>query len=481
MLTDRSSDKADGSLRINFWGDISLQHPISRCTHPDFVCLRDVLAQGGLNFANLECTLQDGEDWPAFIAGQGGFGSPYLGIGPWLANELRELGFKTVFTANNHSSDFGEGGILTTIGYLDRAGIHHAGTGTNLSEATAPTYVTTPIGRVAFLAAADNGIRYRGGTPVPIPRGCVAADQGPWYPDRPGVNMVRYEPTFYVDRMTLDALRRASSLLGWEEEKQLRTRGSGLMIPSVGASATEDRRDRDDLFHFQGSRFALGDEFSLTTACVAMDLERNCRWIDDARRNAELVVVGFHQNGTVWSEGQRDYPPADHTHEFAHRAIDAGADIFVVHGVGNGAVEFYNGKVIIYGTSGLNQLYARTKIPAEQLLRLGLPPDATPSDVNDMMKSDQLGSFASGRSGISRPGGRELLHTVIVGEDGAITQVLARPLKFHRGGWAGAGTPTLAFADDPLHNEVLQDLTRRCEAVGTRLRRIDELAILEPE
>lgn len=296
-------------FRINFWGDISLQHPISGCTEPNFLRLRAELASADLNFANLECTIQDGEDWPAFIAGQGGFGSPYLGVGPWLPVELAELGFNALFLANNHSSDFGEGGVLTTIGYLDRAGIPHVGTGANLSQASAATYVGGRLGRVAFLSSTDNGIRYRGGTPVPIPRGCMAADQGPWYPDRPGVNMLRYEPTFYVDRQTLDVLRQTSERLGWEQEKELRKQGSGLMIPSVGASAMDDRSEDENSFYFQGSRFAVGEDFHLTTACVPMDLERNCKWIDDASRNAELVVVGFHQNGTVWSEAQRVIPP----------------------------------------------------------------------------------------------------------------------------------------------------------------------------
>jgi hypothetical protein len=252
------------------------------------------------------------------------------------------------------------------------------------------------------------------------------------------------------------------------------------MIPSVGASAMDDRSEGEDSFYFQGSHFALGDDFYLTTACVPMDVERNSRWISDAARNAELVIVGFHQNGTVWSEAKRDYPPADHTKEFAHRAIDAGADIFVVHGVGNGSVEFYRDKAIVYGTAGLNQLYARTRVPGEQLLRLGLH-DATASDVNDIMKSDRLGSFASKRTGITRPGGREMLHTAFVDPDTKAIRVLVQPLAFHRGGGAGAGAPVLTTPDDPLHGEILEGLTRRCERIGTRVRQTDGGAVvLEP-
>ena len=336
-------------FRINLWGDLVLQHRLSACVHEDFLALRDVLTGGDLSIANLECTIHEGENWPAF------FGSkiaPHLEVGPWVTDELKMLGFQAVFHANNKASDFGEGGILSTISRLDEAEICHAGSGRSLTQAAAPSYMATRIGRVAILGAADNGIRGRGSTPVPIPLGCIPSDEGPWYPDRPGVNMLRYEPTYYVDEETLNALRRASELLGWEQEKN--------------SSRWQDRRSEStDTFRFQGTRFAIGDGFRFSTTAEPDDIERNCKWVSEARRNAEFVIVGLHQNGAVWREGlsSADDPPADHTLEYAHRAIDAGADIFTVHGAGKGGVEFYNGKVIIYGTAGFNPHHARVRIP----------------------------------------------------------------------------------------------------------------------
>ena len=346
------------TFRINLWGDLMMQRRLSRCDDEQFLALRQVFSSGDLSIANFEGCIQNGEDWPASF---GSRVSMHLEAQPWVTDELTTLGFQAVFTANNKVSDFGESGILTTLRYIDEAGIHHAGSGANLTQATAPTYIDTRIGRVAIMAAADNGVRDRGAIPVPSPLGCVASDEGPWYPDRPGVNMLCYEPTYYIDADALAELRRISELLGWEEEK----------------SATrwkQNQVDDDESFWFHGSRFSIGDDFRFVTTADPGDLARNCKWIGDARRNAELVIVGFHQNGAVWREGppSADDPPADHTREFAHRAIDAGADIFVSHGSGRGGVEFYGDGVIIYGSAGFNPHHARVRIPARGVPPLGI-------------------------------------------------------------------------------------------------------------
>src|SRR5262245_44571887 len=94
-----------------------------------------------LSMANLEAVIIDGHEPPAFSAGRGGCGSPYLAVGPWLVDELRSWGFDLLFPANNHASDFGEAGVMSTIENLDRGGLRHAGSGRNLTEASSATYV----------------------------------------------------------------------------------------------------------------------------------------------------------------------------------------------------------------------------------------------------------------------------------------------------------------------------------------------------
>jgi hypothetical protein len=45
---------------------------------------------------NLECAIDTGEDWPAFVGGQSSFKSPYLGAGPWVVDDLKFLGVDAV-------------------------------------------------------------------------------------------------------------------------------------------------------------------------------------------------------------------------------------------------------------------------------------------------------------------------------------------------------------------------------------------------
>jgi poly-gamma-glutamate synthesis protein (capsule biosynthesis protein) len=48
---------------------------------------------------------------------------------PHLLEDLKWLGINMVSCANNHAFNFGQEGIHSTIRYLDKAGITHAGTG----------------------------------------------------------------------------------------------------------------------------------------------------------------------------------------------------------------------------------------------------------------------------------------------------------------------------------------------------------------
>ncbi len=65
-------------------------------------------------------------------------GGTYMTTEPQLLEDLKWLGVNLVSTANNHAFDYGEDGIMATCGYLDSAGIAHAGTGRHLREARAP-------------------------------------------------------------------------------------------------------------------------------------------------------------------------------------------------------------------------------------------------------------------------------------------------------------------------------------------------------
>lgn len=64
----------------------------------------------------------------------------YLRARPEQTNILTKANIDIVTTANNHAGDYGTESLLEELGYLDAAGILHAGSGRNFEEAFAPVY-----------------------------------------------------------------------------------------------------------------------------------------------------------------------------------------------------------------------------------------------------------------------------------------------------------------------------------------------------
>ena len=120
------SSYAQDTLSLLFAGDV-MQHQsqINAAQRGDayeydecFSMLKDRIAAAGVAIANLEVTL----------AGKPYSGYPQFSAPDELAKALGNAGFDVLITANNHSCDKGEKGILRTIRLLDNLGIGHTGT-----------------------------------------------------------------------------------------------------------------------------------------------------------------------------------------------------------------------------------------------------------------------------------------------------------------------------------------------------------------
>ena len=457
-------------MTIAMVGDLLIQHRLSPYggdgRFEDFL---RVLREADVGIGNLECAVYDGDDSPAFVAG-GSRGGGVMAAPPWSLEEIWWMGIEAVWAANNHSADLGEGGVVTTLDYLDDAGFTHAGTGRSLSEATAPAYRDTGRGRMALISASDWGPRGKADLPYPIPHGVMAADQGAAFPDRPGLNLLRFDAPLHVDREALDALRRISAKLGWEEAKERRRRGGGRDEPLVGPELVGGEQDDDEAFHFMGTRFVAGDAFSFETVPYEADLERNYKWVAEARRQADTVVVGLHQQGASRSERE----PPDHTRIFAHGAIDAGADVFVAHGRSRiGGVEIYKGKVILYGLPGfVRQREQLRHVPLEHMERWGLSYGAAAGEF--LERRDE------GEQGHTMPPGfrRTAIYVVEAGEDGAPREVRVYPGEMSEGSRAQSGRPLRALPGSEMERRVLDAVVQRCETLGTQVEVRDGVAVI---
>ncbi|NGQ93687.1 CapA family protein [Brevibacillus sp. SYP-B805] len=124
---------------------------------PFFAKVAPLLKSADLAIGNLETTLA-GSDLR--FTGYPEFNSPES-----LAAALKQAGFTAVTTANNHSLDRRETGVLRTIAHLDQAGLAHTGTFRSAGERERPLILEKNGIKLGVLA-------YTYGTNgIPIPQG----------------------------------------------------------------------------------------------------------------------------------------------------------------------------------------------------------------------------------------------------------------------------------------------------------------------
>ena len=363
---------------IALTGNTFIAQPVRRLRNERFLQMVEFLRNCDVTLTNLECSIPDPDTPPAYMAGSG-WGATYMVGTPDMIDDLQFMGVNGVCAANNHVSDFGDPGVLSTIRELRSKGMPYAGIGASLTEATQAAYVDSPSGlRVAFIVACDWGPRAGQGLNFPWPVGYMPSDDAPPFRPRPGVNLLRYESVSHVSREQLAQLRAISEDLQWESDKVARRNGFGRSQPLVGLTTNIGvEHDTDDEFWFLGRRFIASEKPGHHTVACAEDLERLYRQIREARRQADVVCVGLHDQSH--GEGVHGYIDT-----FAHGAIDAGADVYFNNGGSHMGVEIYKGKAIIYGLPSLFlQTEAVLNVPTEEMARFGLPREATAADFLD--------------------------------------------------------------------------------------------------
>ncbi|UCC83571.1 MAG: membrane dipeptidase [Gemmatimonadota bacterium] len=369
-----------GSMTFALTGDAIISRRLAPFAEPEYLSMIELIRDADVAFTNLEVLFHDYEEgYPAAHSG-----GTWMAAEPFIAGELVWAGFDLVSRANNHTMDYGAGGLRATTRALDAVGLVHAGAGENLAQARAPAYIETAGGRVALISVASTfSDEDRAGPQRADIRG------------RPGLSPLRYSTTYVVSRESLAKLREVALELGYR---------------SGGES---------DQIRFLGESFVVGDPPGRRTALHRGDLSEILAAVRDARRQADWVVVTSHSH-----EGARG-GPADFLVSFARAAIDAGADAFVGHGphVSRG-IEIYRGKPIFYSLA--NFIFQNETIeflPGDAYDAFELPAEATPADYYDR------------RTVQSRSGGfpaRQVIWESIVAvprfQDGTLAEVRLYPI-----------------------------------------------------
>jgi len=266
------------TITITLAGQSMIRSDI-RETSPGAVPAIQGLLKGDVIFTNLEAAVAEkGET----VHDGRGFLTP-----PEALDALQAFGFNLLSLSGNHAFDLKVTGVQNTLREVDSRKIVHAGTGNNVSEATAPGYLHTPKGTIALIASASGLI---------APGASATAD-------RPGVNELRIDAGGIPNEATEDLPDGVANTPNVQDSQR------------ILQSIREARQHADIVVVYQHNH-----------------------------------VFSNHSFATVFTEGLPErLAPNEWLVKWTHAEIDAGADIVVMHGAPMlHGVEIYHGRPIFY-------------------------------------------------------------------------------------------------------------------------------------
>jgi poly-gamma-glutamate synthesis protein (capsule biosynthesis protein) len=437
-------------------GECMTSRPFSQCEDPAFLDVIERMRAADLTMAHLEMNFGDHDelDWPS----RGDWIASFMVAEGEVADSFKWAGVDMLSLAHNHSFDWGASGILSTIGHCRRAAIAHAGTGRDLEEARQPAYRETRKGRASLVSVATgNKNNEWAGRPKAGMRG------------RPGVNPLRAYFRNEVDAEAMKHLRRVAEELGILYKKFDNVPGElRLQFPESATTRNVPV-------------FVEGSETRVRSRCHEQDLAGNLRAIDEAMQMSDMVLVSHHLS---LADGERGDTPPEYAVEFAHAAIDAGADIYIGHGWHRTlGIEIYKGKPILYG---LGNFFAQSefvgRVPADSYEAWGhdmdmlttLNPAAEPLHPGLVVPTWWCSALFQLRMEDHRV--KEIrLHPVEMGRDPAVQGKITR----RTGSGAHGRTEGRPHRADPAAGKIVLDRLARLSApFGTRVDIEDNVGVI---
>lgn len=399
-----------GSFTVSAVGDCIVTRPLLSLAPGDgaFADVVTLLRGADATFGNLETSIIDLTDTAA---------TPSALPDDWAtraqpetALDLRALGFDMFGRANNHSTDWGVGGLLETSLWLDEAALVHAGAGATLAAARAPRYLETDAGRlglVSMTTSAASGI-------------APALDAFGEVPARAGVHALAVRTTIVVTSKVMKALvaiRQADpeSDVAW-------------LAQHVDAEG-----DLPPVLELFGRRFELGDEMGVRHELDDEALAGNLRAIRQASQHADVVIAAAHSH----QGDSRPQEPHEFLRRWAHEAVDHGADVVAISGPHKLApVELYRGRPIFYGLG--NFVWSEIEEPIQRYFydesramlreRFDDVSVVTDTDLTRVLNEDSFGDDGTFQAVLARvrlgPDGLEelRLHPVDLGRHEPVTR-----------------------------------------------------------
>jgi poly-gamma-glutamate synthesis protein (capsule biosynthesis protein) len=189
----------------------------------------------------------------------------------------------------------------------------------------------------------------------------------------------------------------------------------------------------------------------------SVDEKANLLAVQQAKENGNFVVFSLHNH-----ENNGDAKvPADFVPDFAHKLIDAGADVFIGHGphVLRG-IEIYKGKPIFYSLGNFAMMNnSLDVIPADMYADYGVTPGS--ATVPGLLQARNARSFADNvifesAIAVSRYAG------------GVVQEIRIYPLDLGTG-LKGAGRGVPKMADAVVGKKILERLQALSAPFGTTI------------
>jgi len=225
----------------------------------------------------------------------------------------------------------------------------------------------------------------------------------------------------------------------------------------VPPAPANEPKDRLTLF---GQRYVVGPKPGDTHWEMNQgDLREILRSIRNAKQSSDFVIatIHCHQGNYAFQTYTYDNDTPDFLVEFAHRAIDNGADVFIGHGVHTiRGVEIYKGKPIFYGINTFIYQYT-SSLPQNP----GGPLTEAEEDMSP-------GAAAAERVSVKER--MESLLTESRYQDGKLVEVRIRPADLGQDGTRPLSRLGVPFVPSPaMAQRVLEKLQRLSRPFGTNI------------
>ncbi len=398
-------------MKFTAVGDALIQRRIPE-KYKGYEQLLPFIMQGDMRFFNLETTLNYEGD--CFASQHSG--GTYLRANPEVLDDLKKLGFNTTSFNNNHVMDYSYGGLIESLKFVKESGLVNAGVGRNMAEAAAPRFLDTENGRVALISINST-----------FHPAMMAGIQSVRMPGRPGINGLRYKTVYTVPQAEFDTLKKVA------KESYINAARDVAIMEGYTNPGPEDE------LVFGNHEFKLGEKTEQHTYCNQIDLARVKTAIDEARLQADYVMISLHAHE---HSGLSKDDIADFIEEFAHFCIDNGADGIIGHGPHVlRAIEVYKEKPIFYSLGDfILQLYDMEFVPEEQYAGYGLASHS--SNIYEFVEKRSQG-FKKGL--METPAAMQTVIPYWEMEDGKLTCLKLLPVEMiHDGHHSEIGLPRIA-------------------------------------